>query len=138
MTFLRTVVLLFVTATSTWVFAADNRASAPNLPFVTDSSPTFFAKPSPDQARPWFSGMQGANPRMKTMEGTYQFAPNAVVIFRAMRPSDVCLSMRTYKVARTERLADNDSGSRGYMTCQMASNYHVRTTGRIVVSLPEQ
>ena len=39
----------------------------------------------------------------------------------------VCFTMRTYKVKPTERLRDNESGSAGYSTCQMGSNYKVRS-----------
>ena len=40
---------------------------------------------------------------------------------------DVCYTMRSYKVKRAERLADNESEHRGYTTCEMASSYHVRS-----------
>ena len=40
---------------------------------------------------------------------------------------DVCYTMRSYKVKRTERLADNETDHRGYSTCEMASSYHVRS-----------
>jgi hypothetical protein len=41
----------------------------------------------------------------------------------------VCFTMRTYKVKPTERLQDNESGMRGYSTCQMGSDYRVRSAG---------
>jgi len=40
---------------------------------------------------------------------------------------EVCYTMRSYKVKRTERLADNESEHRGYSTCERASGYHVRS-----------
>ena len=40
----------------------------------------------------------------------------------------VCFTMRSYKVKRTERLRDDESGVRGYSTCEMGSNYQVRMT----------
>jgi hypothetical protein len=46
---------------------------------------------------------------------------------RADANGDVCYTMRSYKVKRTERLADNSSALRGYSTCEMASSYHVRS-----------
>ena len=48
----------------------------------------------------------------------------------AARPESVasgCLTMRMYKVKRRERLAENESASRGYTTCEPASNYQMRT-----------
>ena len=38
-----------------------------------------------------------------------------------------CYTMRMYKVKRKEHFADGESGSRGYSTCELASNYQVRT-----------
>ena len=44
-----------------------------------------------------------------------------------MITSASCLKLRMYKVARTERLRQGDSGLRGYSTCQWASDYQVRS-----------
>jgi hypothetical protein len=41
----------------------------------------------------------------------------------------VCFTMRTYKVKRTERFRDNDRGTTAYSTCQLGSNYNVRSAG---------
>jgi hypothetical protein len=41
---------------------------------------------------------------------------------------DVCLTMRMYKVKRTERIFDSERAFRGYTTCEMASNYQIRTS----------
>lgn len=38
-----------------------------------------------------------------------------------------CYTMRMYKVKRKEHFADGESGLRGYTTCELASNYQVRT-----------
>lgn len=38
-----------------------------------------------------------------------------------------CYTMRMYKVKRKEHFADGESGKRGYTTCELASNYQVRT-----------
>ena len=35
--------------------------------------------------------------------------------------------MRMYKVKRKERFADGENGLRGYSTCELASNYQVRS-----------
>ena len=40
---------------------------------------------------------------------------------------DLCYTMRTYKVKRKEHFADGESGSRGYSTCELATNYQVRS-----------
>jgi len=63
-------------------------------------------------------------------------ASSGVLHLRDLQPEDrsladvnghVCYTMRTYKVKRAERLADNESEHRGYTTCEMASSYHVRS-----------
>lgn len=38
-----------------------------------------------------------------------------------------CLTLRMYKVKRTERLSDGDTGMRGYTTCELASDYQMRS-----------
>jgi len=38
-----------------------------------------------------------------------------------------CYTMRMYKVKRKEHFADGETGSRGYSTCELASNYQVRS-----------
>lgn len=40
---------------------------------------------------------------------------------------DVCYTMRSYKVKRTERLKDDQTGLRGYSTCEKASDYQFRS-----------
>jgi hypothetical protein len=44
--------------------------------------------------------------------------------------ANVCYTMRSYKVKRTERLNENESGVTGYSTCEMASIYKLRSTER--------
>jgi hypothetical protein len=38
-----------------------------------------------------------------------------------------CYTMRMYKVKRKERFANGENGLRGYSTCELASNYQMRT-----------
>jgi len=156
MTFLRAWFLLSIVAASTCAFAADDGANSSGLPFVRDSSPSFFAKPS-SRPTPWFSGMP-SNPNLKfSTSYWWRLAADSgrlllqngyrvkiakgptVTVMPGLVFGNVCLTIRTYKAKRTERLADNDSGMRGYSTCQMASNYQVRTAvGREVLQVPEQ
>jgi hypothetical protein len=39
----------------------------------------------------------------------------------------VCLTLRIYKVKRTEHLSDEDTGERGYTTCELGTNYQLRS-----------
>jgi hypothetical protein len=45
----------------------------------------------------------------------------------AVLNDDECYTMRMYKVKRKEHFADGQSGLRGYSTCELASNYQVRS-----------
>jgi hypothetical protein len=56
---------------------------------------------------------------------------------RAQTNDDVCYTMRTYKVKRTERLTDRQRSLRGYATCVMAGNYRLHS-GDAKVLEPEQ
>lgn len=38
-----------------------------------------------------------------------------------------CYTMRIYRVKRSERLQDGDTGRRGYSTCEPGGNFQVRT-----------
>jgi hypothetical protein len=51
----------------------------------------------------------------------------ATVIPLAKLDDGVCYTMRTYKVKRTERLSDGETGTRGFSTCELASNYQFRS-----------
>jgi hypothetical protein len=41
--------------------------------------------------------------------------------------SNICYTMRSYKVKRQERFADNESGQTSYTTCQMGSEFQFRS-----------
>jgi len=56
---------------------------------------------------------------------------------RTQTNDDVCYTMRTYKVKRTERLTDRQRSLRGYATCEMAGNYRLRSADASVLQ-PEQ
>jgi len=56
---------------------------------------------------------------------------------RTQTNDDVCYTMRTYKVKRTERLTDRERSLRGYSTCEMAGNYRLRSADASVLQ-PEQ
>lgn len=64
--------------------------------------------------------LHGENPRL-------HLARPAIEPKSAVLDDDLCYTMRTYKVKRTERLSDNESGRRGYSTCELAKNYQVRS-----------
>jgi hypothetical protein len=41
--------------------------------------------------------------------------------------ASVCFTMRSYRVKRTERLANNEHGLTGYSTCEMGSSFRLRS-----------
>ena len=56
---------------------------------------------------------------------------------RTQTNDDVCYTMRTYKVKRTERLTDRQRSLRGYATCEMAGNHRLRSADASVLQ-PER
>lgn len=56
---------------------------------------------------------------------------------------DICYTMRMCKVKATERLKDNETGRRGYTTCQLARDYQIRSAdirvdGEVQPALPKR
>src|SRR5438094_7368812 len=51
----------------------------------------------------------------------------AAIVLPLDASKDVCYTMRTYKVKATEHLKDNETGRRGYTTCQLARDYQIRS-----------
>src|SRR5690349_17160930 len=119
MTFLRS--LVFLLAASACALAAD-----PTTVSVLAEGSQAASAP----AAPWFGGMKHVNPAVTFASPASRFRSNVrspVSTFAVLR-GNVCLTMRSYKVKRTERLSDNESGMRGYSTCEMARNYDIRTS----------
>ena len=46
--------------------------------------------------------------------------------------ANVCFTMRSYKMKRTERLANNEHGLTGYSTCAMGSSFRLRSADAAV------
>ena len=133
----RELVLLTMTfmALGSWAAAGDEQSAAAPQPTLTHSqdtlTPDLSSQPSPPAFTP------GASDRFQTA-GT-----SSSTIFRFKKPQSpdpgmyvrslaemngsVCYTMRSYKVKPSERLPENDSGFRGYSTCQMASTYNLRS-----------
>src|SRR6266498_4113756 len=106
MTLYRAVFLFAFALTSTCVSAAD-----PNSTAATSSAPASVALDSIHLV-PWFTGANRTDPQPDSAASTNEVS---------------CLALRTYKVKRSERLTANESALRGYTTCQLVSNYQIRT-----------
>jgi hypothetical protein len=87
---------------------------------------------------PWFTGTKRLDPQMKFGASTYAVRREASNT-PGMPGENYCLKLRTYKVKRQERFSDNESGFRGYSTCQAVSNYQVRSAvGEQALQVPPQ
>lgn len=67
----------------------------------------------------------------------------SAIVLPLNAPSDLCYTMRMYKVKATERLKDNETGRRGYTTCQLARDYQIRSAdlrvdGEVQPALPKE
>lgn len=82
------------------------------------ADPALFGQPAPSAASDLF--FLRDKPRLKFTTPAGQ--PRSAVLNDAD-----CYTMRTYKVKRKEHFADGESGSRGYSTCELATNYQVRS-----------
>ena len=123
--FLSLLLLFLVAGTATVSVAADSDdAAKPQTSFgslqnqVGDSAP--FGAPAQDVRSSSGLFFLKARPRLSLNPPTLQ--PTFAVL-----NDDVCYTMRTYKVKHKEHFADGESGSRGYSTCELASNYQVRS-----------
>ena len=132
MTLYRTVFLLAFAVASSSALAAD-----PNvLPATPDASSVNL-----DSIRlvPWFTGTKRASSRTSDVSFQALRRRGPILLTPGAWNEVSCLALRTYKVKRTERLADNESASRGYTTCQPVSNYQIRTAvGTQEMQVPPQ
>jgi hypothetical protein len=108
---------LVCVATAIPLFAADNQASA---------------QPSPEQqtSQTLLPGEASTTPfDMLVLRNRSLVDSAQPVVARQFIPSTdrACLTLRIYKVKRTERLADGQTATRGYTTCEVASNYQMRS-----------
>lgn len=106
---------------------------AASKPALSGSSLPRVALPEVGHSRSFVVGGSPASlPRLSI--GSYVFRPGERMITSAS-----CLKLRTYKVARTERLREGDTGRRGYSTCQWASDYQVQSAvGVHILRVPAQ
>jgi len=117
-------VLFLVAELSGRATAEDRQTSSPPSLNATQNELFALANDSPQSGR-----------SVLTSPFKHSDASSGVLHLRDVQPEDrsladvngdVCYTMRSYKVKRTERLADNETDHRGYSTCEMASSYHVR------------
>lgn len=119
----RTLLLISVVALSGFAFAGSKDVAA-----ISGSSLPSTAIPT-TITTPWFTGMYARRVPQLAI-GSVQLEPGSKTQVR-LAPQNLssatCGTMRMYKVKRTERLADGESGVRGYTTCEIFSKYQVRS-----------
>jgi hypothetical protein len=127
--------LLVVLAASSCALGAD-----PKTVQVTSTVPSVAMESV--RLVPWFTG---ATPADKIGVQDSKLPDYGRLLWRsgpAMVPdldtsTSTCLKLRTYRVKRQERFAGNERAFRGYTTCQLLSNYQVRTAvGSEVLQVP--
>lgn len=97
-------------------------------------------RPSPEPQQSFFISANGQNelnsqlfslPNQSGLVGggayRWRAARLGTINPQAVIDHDLCYTMRTYKVKPTEHLADNESGFRGYSSCQLASTFQLRS-----------
>jgi len=124
MTFARPLLyFLLIPCIATATFAADDgsksQASAGSLQNQI-ADPALFGQPN--ESQPASSDLLFLKTWSRLNPSSPIVPPKAAILNDAD-----CYTMRMYKVKRKERFADGESGSRGYSTCELASNYQVRS-----------
>jgi hypothetical protein len=113
--------LLVISFFASWAFAAgDGSDPQSSNGFVQNQTadPTLFGQPAQSAASDLF--FMKDKPRLN-------FAAPAGRPRSAVLNDTDCYTMRMYKVKRKEHFADGENAVRGYSTCELASNYQVRT-----------
>jgi hypothetical protein len=128
MTFARPLLyILLMACIATAAFAAgdgsSSQTSTGSLPNQTADASLFA---NPPQSVPASSGLffLKGKPRLSLSSPT---VPPTSAILNSAVNNDECYTMRMYKVKRKEHFADGESGLRDYSTCELASNYQVRS-----------
>lgn len=123
MTSVRPLFFLLITlcvATSAWAAAGDGANDQASNGSVQNQTvdPALFGQPAQLDASDLFFLKE--KPRVK-------FATPPRQSRQAALTNADCYTMRMYKVKRKEHFADGESGTLGYATCELASNYQMRT-----------
>lgn len=125
-----------LTAPGSWAAAADEPAtSQPQTTLVNPDAFNrhdtlnieFFSEPGSPGFKPGTTdafGKAGKNPSMMLRSPR---DPGMPVDPQVLVNRNLCYTMRTYKVSPSERLPDNESGFKGYSSCQLASTYRFRS-----------
>jgi hypothetical protein len=123
MTFVRPLSLVVLLAVAIPIFAADNMGQSSTSSNSEDTAianvPLYIA---PLETLHPPSGLMLLEAHPSTLNH-----PPVPRMPLAKLDDGLCYTMRMYKVKRTESLPDDETGMRGYSTCELASNYQVRT-----------
>lgn len=107
-------------------------AADPNSTSTITWEPPRQVAGDPPRPVPWFTGMSRSTTNLSgggavSGEGSVARWLDDPEHFLSQLRSASCLKLRVYKVKRQEHFRGNESGFVGYSTCQLASNYQVRS-----------
>ena len=123
MTFLASGFLLALVASC--ALAADNPAKSQTAPNsdVHNYAATLTESAAPD--------LQGLISRLRPLDANTKNHQSVDAEHQSLRDlnGNVCYTMRTYKVKRTERLKDGETAHRGYTICETGAQYRFRSAG---------
>jgi hypothetical protein len=122
-------ILLFTSSAFAVGDGPDSSASAASLQTQT-ADPAAFGQPAENQSASSDLFFLKTRPRLDLSAPAKR--PRSAVL----NDTD-CYTMRMYKVKRKEHFADGENGLRGYSTCELASNYQVRSAVAHVQSAEE-
>lgn len=136
MTLLRAVLFLAVVAAASLSLAADKQANPSAAGSAATSAPQAV---SPEPSAFGVAPSTRFPEEVLTTLHALQVGRKVLTLVPGTLDGNVCLTLRTYKVKRTERLSENESGMIGYSSCQMASKFQVRSAvGEEVLQVPTQ
>jgi hypothetical protein len=137
MSLLRSVFFLAVVAAASLSLAADKQAN----PSAAGSEATLATQAVSPEPSAFGVAPSTRDPKEEVPTRPHALPAGQKVLTLAPGTLDgtVCLTLRTYRVKRTERLSENESGMIGYSNCQMASKFRVRSAvGEEVLQVPAQ
>jgi hypothetical protein len=122
--------VLLIVGVATSAIAGDEPAQAQTSPDSRQGVVDAFTAPGQTFGRSSGLIFAEAKPRDSNQ-------PAATVVPLAKLDDGLCYTMRLYKLKRTERVSEGETVSRGYSTCELASNYQFRSAVAHVRTLVE-
>jgi hypothetical protein len=116
-------IVVLISGFKTSAFAADDKAQSQSSASLQNQTadPALFGQPGDGMPASSDLFFLKNRPRLNLSSSTAPPPKSAI-----LKDAD-CYTMRMYKVKRKEHFANGENGLRGYSTCELASNYQVRS-----------